>query len=134
MSKESIKTIRLNPDGQVFEIKSNQEEQLLIGQTQWKIVEALEEAEIERAALNDPDNPPLCEQELHSLSAIPNIKQIRNQLQLSQRQFAQKFQLSLKTVQDWEQGRSQPDQAARILLRVIAVNPEAVTEALAVKL
>jgi putative transcriptional regulator len=131
MSKKSIKTIRLNPDGQVIEIKSNQEEQMLVGQTQWKIVEALEEEEIEKAARSDLDNPVLSEKELQSFSPIPNIKQIRARLQLSQRQFAQKFQLSLKTVQDWEQGRSQPDQAARILLKVIAVNPEAVTEALA---
>ncbi len=130
MSEESIKTIRLNSDGQVFEIKNNQEEKLVVGQTQWKIVEALKEEEIELAALSDPNNPILSEKELQSFSPIPDVQQIRTRLQLSQRQFAQKFQLSLKTLQDWEQRRSQPDQAARILLRVISVNPEAVTKAL----
>jgi 5-methylcytosine-specific restriction endonuclease McrBC regulatory subunit McrC len=74
MSKKSIKTIRLNPDGQVIEIKSNQEEQILVGQTQWKIVEALEEEEIEKAARSDLDNPLLSEKELQSFSPAPNIK------------------------------------------------------------
>jgi putative transcriptional regulator len=35
-------------------------------------------------------------------------------------------------VRDWEQHRRQPEQAARVLLLVIAHNPTAVTEALAV--
>ena len=71
MSKKSIKTIRLDPDGQVIEIKSNQEEQMLVGQTQWKIVEALEDEEIEKAARSGLDNPLLSEKELQSFSSVP---------------------------------------------------------------
>jgi putative transcriptional regulator len=59
------------------------------------------------------------------------VKAIREKLQLSQRQFAEMFGLSLSVVRDWEQGRFIPDQAARALLKVIDRNPEAVKQALA---
>ena len=38
--------------------------------------------------------------------------------------------VSLGAVRDWEQGRNQPDHAARTLLRVIEFNPEVVEKAL----
>lgn len=37
----------------------------------------------------------------------------------------------LGTVRDWEQGRNQPDHAARALLPVIAFAPDVVEQALA---
>ena len=50
---------------------------------------------------------------------------------LSQRRFAQRFGLDVTAVHAWEQGRRHPDRAARILLAVIAREPEAVRRALA---
>lgn len=50
---------------------------------------------------------------------------------LSQEKFARAFGLDVATVRNWEQGRSAPDTAARVLLRVIALRPDAVREALA---
>ncbi len=38
--------------------------------------------------------------------------------------------VSISTLQNWEQGRRQPDGPARALLKVAAENPEAVAEAL----
>jgi putative transcriptional regulator len=64
---------------------------------------------------------------------VPNVKAIREKLRLSQRQFAEMFELSLSAVHDWEQGRFIPDQAARTLLKVINRNPDAVRQALAKK-
>ena len=60
-----------------------------------------------------------------------NVKEIRQKTGLSQDAFARKFGLTAAAVRDWEQNRRQPEQAARVLLRVIAHNPDAVTEALA---
>jgi putative transcriptional regulator len=60
-----------------------------------------------------------------------DVTGIRQHLHLSQRQFADRFGLSLSTVRDWEQGRRQPDRSARILLRVIEREGEAVVRALA---
>lgn len=55
---------------------------------------------------------------------------IRQRLELSQDAFALQFGFSPSAVREWEQKRRQPDRSARILLRVIDHNPEAVIEAL----
>lgn len=54
----------------------------------------------------------------------------RQRLGMSQAQFAGMLGVSLRTFQDWEQGRREPSGAARALLRVAVVRPEAVHEAL----
>jgi putative transcriptional regulator len=56
----------------------------------------------------------------------PDPKQIREQLGLSQRKFANLLGISTSTLQNWEQGRRKPDGPARILLNVAAKYPEAV--------
>jgi putative transcriptional regulator len=58
------------------------------------------------------------------------VRTLRRKLNLTQEQFARRFQLSLGAVRDWEQGRNQPDHAARTLLRVIEFSPEVVEKAL----
>jgi putative transcriptional regulator len=65
---------------------------------------------------------------------VPNrvdVKKIRARLGLSQKSFAQTYGFALSAVRDWEQGRRQPDRSARILLKVVEKEPEAVTRALA---
>jgi hypothetical protein len=49
---------------------------------------------------------------------------------LSQEDFALRFHIPLGTLRDWEQGRKDPDAAARAYLVVIGRNPDAVREAL----
>ena len=60
-----------------------------------------------------------------------DVARLRKSLGLSQRRFAQRFGLDVTAVHAWEQGRRHPDRAARILLAVIAREPEAVRRALA---
>lgn len=60
-----------------------------------------------------------------------DIRALRQRLALTQAEFAIRFGLELDTVQSWEQGRNPPDPAARVLLKVIEQNPEAVDAALA---
>ena len=60
-----------------------------------------------------------------------DVKSIRNGLGLTQLEFSLRFGFDVRAVQDWEQKRRQPDRAARILLTVIAHEPEAVKRALA---
>lgn len=62
---------------------------------------------------------------------MPDVQAIRCKLGLSQSEFAARFGFSVRTVQEWEQGRAVPDRAARILLRVIDESPEAVQRAVA---
>jgi putative transcriptional regulator len=60
-----------------------------------------------------------------------NVKKIRTRLGLSQESFAQTYGFALSAVRDWEQGRRQSERSARILLKVVEKEPEAVTRALA---
>ena len=60
-----------------------------------------------------------------------NVKKIRRRLGLSQEAFAQKYGFALSAVRDWEQGRRTPERSARILLKIVEKEPEAVSRALA---
>jgi putative transcriptional regulator len=53
----------------------------------------------------------------------------RRRVGLSQAEFARLLGVSVRTLQDWEQGRREPSGAARTLLRIAASNPEAVRAA-----
>jgi len=67
-----------------------------------------------------------------SVARAPNVdvRAVRQKLGLSQSQFAARFGFSQSTVRNWEQGRTQPDGPARVLLAVIAHHPKAVEDAL----
>lgn len=60
-----------------------------------------------------------------------DVKELRERLQLSQPRFAAMLGISVGTLRNWEQGRRKPEGPARALLRVAAVHPEAVLDALA---
>ncbi len=60
----------------------------------------------------------------------PSIKAVRNELQLSQSEFALMIGVSISTLQNWEQGRRKPDGPAKALLKVASKNPKAIMEAL----
>lgn len=53
----------------------------------------------------------------------------RNRVGMSQGEFAKLLGVSVRTLQDWEQGRREPSGAAKTLLRIASQNPEAVKAA-----
>ncbi len=53
----------------------------------------------------------------------------RQKVGMSQTQFAKLMGVSVRTLQDWEQGRHKPSGAARTLLRIASMNPDAVLAA-----
>ena len=50
----------------------------------------------------------------------------RAKVGVSQSEFGAMFGVSVRTLQDWEQGRREPSGAARTLLRIAARTPDAV--------
>ena len=58
------------------------------------------------------------------------VKIIRKRLHVSQVQFAHLIGISAATLRNWEQGRTYPEGAARVLLKIAARRPDAVLEAL----
>ena len=91
---------------------------------------AMSEADIEAAAVSDPDNPPLTPERQAQLRPVPRVKTLRRALGLTQEEFAARYHIPLGTLRDWEQGRSQPDHPARAYLTVIARAPKEVAELL----
>jgi putative transcriptional regulator len=90
----------------------------------------MSEEEIYAAAMSDPDARPWTDEQYRRAKRTPQVRVIRRALRLSQEEFAAKFQIPLGTLRDWEQGRKEPDAAARAYLKVIARNPSAVSKAL----
>ena len=98
----------------------------------WERLRAMS-AEIERNALADPDSivPFLKDSsEFQIVPPMPDVVSMRRRMKLSQAQFALRFGFSVATVRNWEQGRVLADASARILLAVIAREPQAVIRAL----
>jgi putative transcriptional regulator len=96
----------------------------------WTRLDAMTEAQRHQAALNDPDAQPLTEQDFSRMKRTPQAKIIRRALGLSQEDFAARYHIPLGTLRDWEQGRVEPDEAARAYLMVIAREPKTGCEAL----
>lgn len=62
------------------------------------------------------------------LSEPAPVKEIRQLLQLSQAAFAGLMGVSVRTIQDWEQGRREPSGPAKSLLRIAEQHPEVFME------
>jgi putative transcriptional regulator len=60
---------------------------------------------------------------------VPDVAKIREKTGPSQSRFASLLGVSMRTLQDWEQGRRAPSGAARTLLLVADKNPRALLEA-----
>lgn len=93
----------------------------------------LTEEEIAAAVTDDPDAGPIrTEAELEAMFArqdamdIYGVAQLRRRLGLAQIQFVNRYKVPYRTLREWEQGVSEPDAAWRLLLAVIAEDPELV--------
>lgn len=97
----------------------------------WSALDAMSEEERHAAAIADPDARPMTDEEWAAAPRVPQVSVIRRALRLSQRDFAAHYRIPVGTLRDWEQGRKEPDAAARAYLHVIASEPEVVRRALA---
>jgi putative transcriptional regulator len=56
---------------------------------------------------------------------VSDVAKIRKKTELSQARFAELLGVSVRTLQDWEQGRRAPSGAARTLLMIADTDPKA---------
>lgn len=93
---------------------------------------ATTETDIQRYIEEDGDHEfDLSDGQVIRGSPLLDVKSIRRKLRLSQSQFAGRYGLSRRTLQQWEQGRAVPDGPARALLEIISQYPEAARRAIA---
>jgi putative transcriptional regulator len=108
-----------------------------LAKVDWAGLAEVSDADIDAAVANDPDLAPIfSDDELARARRIlppptpDDVRAIRQRLGLSQKQFAGRYGFSVETIRNYEQGHRRPTGPARVLLRVIAGEPDAVTRAL----
>ncbi|MDG2284058.1 MAG: helix-turn-helix domain-containing protein [Alphaproteobacteria bacterium] len=96
-------------------------------------LDSLTDVEIERSALLDFDNTPLSDEDMRRMTLVyspEQIRALRARVGLSRAEFARRFGLQARQLQDWEQGRKVPSASVHTLFRVIEREPDAVVRAL----
>ncbi len=99
--------------------------------TDWDALRRLSEEEVERRALSDPDAKPLTEEDYRRLKRSPRVRIVRMVLGMTQEEFAEAYGIPVGTLRDWEQGRREPDQDSKTLLKLIERMPREVRAVLA---
>ena len=109
---------------------SHKQAQRVAGYVDHAILDATTEADSRRQQAEDEVEGEFDLKKARVVVAPEYTRGIRSKLGLTQRAFAERFQLNLRTVEEWEQGRSSPDQSTLVLLRVIDHEAKAVDRAL----
>lgn len=93
-----------------------------VGRIDVKRVDATTEADIAKHQAGDDANA--------ILDAAKFARRVRRRLGFSQAGFAERIDVSLDTIRNWEQGKRCPTGAAKALLKVLDKAPEAALAAL----
>jgi len=108
-----------------------------LSKVDWATLQNTDDAEIEAQIAADPDTAPVftADELARARRVVPpplpdDVKAIRQRLGLTQEAFAARYGFSVETIRNYEQGHRRPTGPARVLLRVIATEPDAVTRAL----
>ncbi|GAA4407984.1 helix-turn-helix domain-containing protein [Quisquiliibacterium transsilvanicum] len=101
-----------------------------------KNASTLPKGRVDRARLDATTEADLAAQEAEDEAeamhdAARFVRRVRQRLGLTQRQFAQRIDVPLDTIRNWEQGRRYPTGAAKTLLKILDKAPEAALHALA---
>ena len=93
-----------------------------LGRIDVRRVDATTEADIAKHEAADDANA--------ILDAAKYARRVRRRLGFSQAEFAERINVSLDTIRNWEQGKRCPTGAAKALLKVLDKAPEAALAAL----
>jgi putative transcriptional regulator len=92
--------------------------------TDWRKIDAMTDADLARQIGANPDAAP-------DLAPQIDVRAIRRAAGMTQAQFAETYEFSIRTVQEWERGAKKPSGPARTLLRAIKADPEGLRKAIA---
>jgi putative transcriptional regulator len=92
--------------------------------TDWSRIDAMTDADIARQIGVNRDAAPDMAPEI-------DVRAIRRAAGMTQAVFAETYEFSLRTLQEWERGAKKPSGPARTLLRAIKGDAEGVRRALA---
>jgi putative transcriptional regulator len=115
--------MQVMPDGSLVEFEKDS--------TDWEQLAAMTDEEVEVNAFSDPDGGWRTEQEFVESSFVPLARLIRLSSGLTLETFAERYEIPLETLRDWDQGASEPDAAGCALLKIIHHRPEIVAKSLA---
>jgi putative transcriptional regulator len=90
----------------------------------WRRLEAMTDEEITAAALKDPDNPPLTDEQLARFRRPALSMRIRHKLRMGRETFSAAYGIPLETLKAWERHEAVPTEVELAYLRVIEREPE----------
>jgi putative transcriptional regulator len=105
---------------------------LRLKETKWRCPAELDDAGIQREVAEHDHHKPADGGECVGLllDAAKFARRVRRRLGFSQIEFAERIDVSLDTIRNWEQGKRCPTGAAKALLKVLDKAPEAALAAL----
>ncbi len=93
--------------------------------TDWNRIDAMTDEDLVRQVESNPDSAPDMAPEI-------DVRAIRRSAGMTQAKFAETYEFSIRTVQEWERGAKKPSGPARTLLRAIRVDPEGIRKVLSI--
>ncbi len=95
-----------------------------LAEADWSKIDAMTDEDLARQVAANPDAAPDMAPEI-------DVRAIRHAAGMTQAQFADTYEFSIRTVQEWERGAKKPSGPARTLLRAIKADPEGLRKAVA---
>jgi putative transcriptional regulator len=90
----------------------------------WRRLDALTDEEITAAALRDPDNPPLTDEQLAQFRRPALSMNVRLKLRMARETFSAAYGIPVETLRAWERHQLEPTGVELAYLRLIEREPE----------
>jgi len=90
----------------------------------WRRLDAMTDEEIIAAALKDPDNPPLTDEQLAQFRRPALSMKVRHKLHMGRETFSAAYGIPLETLKAWERHEVEPTEVEMVYLRLIEREPE----------
>ena len=115
-----------------------EKERTILANIDWARIDAMTDEEISRAIARDPESRLTPLEQVRIMWAVNSpkvpvkrkLRLLRRALRMTRAQFGETYGIPEKTLQGWEQGAREPDQAALSYLAVIAEMPDRVRKVL----